>query len=440
VSDPTGTGIVTFGNNVTVGNRLIIDGHDVNQNKLDDPFATSTNFLLPRQGANILTYFGVGKGIDYQAVIKGYIDPATAKSAHNYGPDLVAFLQTLGMPAQTQAAAWTTFNALPSKLQNVFVDKVYFNELKLAAANANFSAGYNIVGTLFPTAYGYTDNGVNGAGLVKAVATGNLDMLHATIKTLQAGLVAVANADGTQTSTAVGGDVTIMGPGGNVTVGSQAVELNSHLTASALGILTLDNGVIDSFTDGSLLVNESRILTVQGGDIILWSSNGDLDAGRGAKTTVDFKPLSVNFDPSDLQTINLNGLVSGAGIGTIQSTPDAPAASATLIAPRGTVNAGDAGLRTSGNLSIIALRVLNAANISALGAVSGVPQVSSVNLGSLESASSTAGAGAQAAQDAVAAAANRNAQVGVRHLPDLITVEVLGFGDCDPDAGKKCQE
>jgi Filamentous haemagglutinin family outer membrane protein len=187
-------------------------------------------------------------------------------------------------------------------------------------------------------------------------------------------------------------------------------------------------------------VNESRVLTVQGGDMILWSSNGDLDAGRGAKTSVDFMPLSVVFDNGDLQTIDLNGLVSGAGIGTIQSTPDAPAASASLIAPRGTVNAGDAGLRSSGNLDIIALRVLNAANISSLGAVSGVPQANSVNLGALESASGTAGGAAKAAEDSVAEAASRGNQTLAPKTSSLVNVDVLGFGDCDPEAGKKCAE
>lgn len=439
-SDATGTGIVTFGNNVTVGNRLMIDGHDTNQQKLVDPFATGTNTLLPRQGAAIIALFGVGNGIDYQAVTKAYIDPATATSSHNYSSDLVSFLQTLGQPAQSPAAAWTSFQALSANLQHIFVEQVYFNELKLTGTTKDFTAGYKLAATLFPTSFGYTDNGVAGSASAERVATGDLEMLHATIKTLQSTTESVTNTDGSQSSLAVGGDVMILGPGGDVTVGSQAIELNTHLTASALGILTLDNGKISTFTDGSVLVNQSRILTVQGGDIVLWSSNGDLDAGRGAKTTVDFKPLSVNFDPWSLQTINLNGLVSGAGIGTIQSTPDAPTASATLIAPRGTVNAGDAGLRSSGSLAIVALRVLNASNISALGAVSGVPQAASVNLGSLESASSTAGAGAQAAQDAVAAAASRNAPVSVKKMPSLVTVEVLGFGDCDPDAGRACQQ
>jgi filamentous hemagglutinin family protein len=439
LSDPNGTGIITFGDTVTVGNRISLLGTNLSSQAIDDPFATGANFLLPRQGADIVTLFGVAKGMDDAAVIKAYIDPATATSATNYGPALLAFVQRLGLTAQSASAAWSAFQTLPAKLQDVFVDQVYFNELKLAGDNKDFAAGYSIVNTLFPTSLGYTNNGPNGDGPATQVATGDLEMLHATIKTLQASTVTVTAADGTQSSVAVGGDIYILGPGGNIDVGSQATEINTFFTASALGILTLDDGVIDTFTDGSLLVNQSRVLTVQGGDIILWSSNGDLDAGKGAKTTVDFKPLSVNFDPNDLQTINLNGLVSGAGIGTIQSTPDAPVASATLIAPRGTVNAGDAGLRSSGNLAIVALRVLNAANISALGAVSGVPQVNSVNLGALESANSTAGQAARTAEDSVAAA-GRNAQTAPRTLPSLITVEVLGFGDCDPEAGKKCDE
>ena len=441
-SDATGTGIITWGNNVTVGNRLMTIVNESSPSDIDanDPFATGTNFLLPRQGADIVTLFGVGKGSDDQAVINGYINPATASSAHNYSGNLVAFLQTLGLPAQSEANAWTTFNALPVKLQDIFVDQVYFAVLQAAGTSKDFSAGYNIINTLFPTAYGYTNNGPDGAGPATQVSTGNLDMLHATIKTLQAGLNTIENAGGTQSTVAVGGDITVMGPGGNVDVGSQAVELNANLTASALGILTLDDGTLDSFTDGNLLVNQSRVLTVQGGDIILWSSNGNLDAGKGAKTTVDYRPLSVNFDPSDLQTINLNGLVSGAGIGTIQSTPDAPPASVYVNAPRGIFNAGAAGARTTGNIVVAAKECQNCGNIAAVGTITGTPGAVSVNLGLAESASSTAGAGAQAADEAVAAAAKSNAPIGVRHLPSLITVEVLGFGDCDPDSGQKCEE
>src|SRR5262249_47440798 len=78
--------------------------------------------------------------------------------------------------------------------------------------------------------------------------------------------------------------------------------------------------------------------------------------------------------------------------------------------PRGAVNAGDAGLRSSGDLSIAALLVLNASNITSLGTVSGVPQAAAVNLGALESSSAVSGQAAQAAEAAVAAAANRGQQ------------------------------
>src|SRR5262249_11919941 len=267
-----------------------------------------------------------------------------------------------------------------------------------------YSLGYSLIDTLYPSSFGYTDNSPSPISpntllpepgtQVQRVETGNLDLLHATIKTLQSASTPVHSMTvpplsilkTTKTPTgedvffdftpklntnpgAVGGDIMVLGPGGGVNVGTTAVEINAKLSNSAVGVLTLNNGVIDTFTDGSVLVNQSRILTVQGGDIVMWASNKGLDAGRGPQTTVDFKPLSVNFSPVSLQTINLNGLVSGAGIGTIQSTPDAPKASAFLIAPRGIVNAGDAGLRSSGNINIAALLVLNAANIATVGTV-----------------------------------------------------------------------
>jgi hypothetical protein len=332
--------------------------------------------------------------------------------------------------------------------------------------------GYAALGTLFPAQLpadlaqsplnalpsdgtvdpddGYTDNDkLQANGLPVLRSTGDLDLLHATVKTMQSAGRSVVGADGTTSVVAVGGDITILGPGGSIDVGTTAQEIRGNaqingnevrnrLSNSSLGILTLNNGAINILTDANVLVNQSRILTVQGGDILMWSSNGNLDAGRGAKTTVDFKPLSVNFDPADLQTINLNGLVSGAGIGTIRSTPDAPSASTALLAPRGIVNAGDAGLRSSGNLDIVALIVLNALNIASQGAVSGVPEVNAVNLGALESAASSGGQAARIAEDSVAATSNRGAQTTARTVPSLITVEVLGFGDCDPESGRSC--
>jgi filamentous hemagglutinin family protein len=444
VASKTGTGIISFGNTLVVGNRLLVNDQNPQSSNFNT-FADDENFLLPQRGADIIALFGVGKGVDYQAVISQYIDPATATSTINYLPALQLFVQGLngGGALPSASAAWTQFNALPSDLQDVFVDNVFFNELQVAGSTKQFAEGYQAIDALFQPAVGYTDNCPNnicpsGPPTLPRVSTGNLDLLHATIKTLQSATVPIEQLGGFTGAGAVGGDIEIFGPGGNIDVGSTALEVNKNLKPSQLGILTLDNGVIDTFTDGSVLVDQSRILTVQGGNILMWSSNGNLDAGRGAKSTVDFTPLTVFFDNADVQFLNLNGLVTGAGIGTIQATSDAPAASAELVAPRGEVNAGAAGLRSSGNLVIAAAVVVNAANIAVAGSVSGVPQATSVNLGSLESASNAGGQASNAAES-IAGSLNRVNPSAGQQLPAIITVEVLGYGDCDPSANTSCR-
>ncbi|WP_295849516.1 filamentous haemagglutinin family protein [Tardiphaga sp.] len=95
------------------------------------------------------------------------------------------------------------------------------------------------------------------------------------------------------------------------------------------------------------------------------SSNGDVDAGRGARTTLSFPPLKVNFNQDDIQTVDLGGLVSGTGI------------------------------RVSDDLGILALCVANAANIQVGGKSSGVPTVEAPNIGGLTAANNTASAAAK---------------------------------------------
>ncbi len=449
-SDPIGTGIVTFGNTVVVGNRRIFSSADPNA---ADPFATSANNKLARRGADIVALFGVGNGVDYQAVIQDYVNPATSTSPRNYLPALVDYLETLGYPALSQADAWTAFTKLSAGLQHIFADKVFVSELAIpgdvnGCCYKQYSVAYSVINTLFPAALGYTDNNVTGDQQPVLKKTGDLDLLHATIKTLQSATVATLNPDGTFSDTAVGGDVTLLGPGGNINVGTTALDINTppaqsplfhpKLSNSSLGILTLDNGAINTFTDGSVLVNQSRILTVQGGDILMWSSNGDLDAGRGAKTTVDFKPLSVNFDATDLQTINLNGLVSGAGHRHHPIHPRCPRGVGVPQRPARHGQFRRCGLRSSGALNVVAQAIANGLNYISSGPTSIDTGLSSISLSSLESSSSTGGQAARIAEESVAAAASRGAQTGVQSAPALFTVEVLGFGDCDPESGTRC--
>ncbi|WP_426407593.1 filamentous haemagglutinin family protein [Bradyrhizobium ganzhouense] len=332
--------------------------------------------------------------------------------AHRYVSELRDFLARIDRPVTSDDAAWSIFQSLPQDLQHVFADQVFFAELKAvgqaqAVTPGTYQRGYTAVNTMFPGDFGYTQNalggGTNGANTLKH--TGDLDLLHATIQTR------------------LGGNISIFGPGGTIRVGSLALEPNNLLKPNDLGILTLGVGDINTFTDGSVLVNSSRVMTQQGGDILMWSSNGDLDAGRGAKTTLSFPPLQVVFDSNDYQSVDLGGLVSGAGIAVIQSSKVAKKSSAYLLAPRGTVDAGDAGIRVSGNLVIAAVQVVNAGNIQVGGTATGVPTITAPNIGALSAASNTAGAAAKSAEPPTASGNNDRASVFI--------VEVVGYGGGD---------
>lgn len=428
-------GIASLGNASLwpVGNRYVSQGsnglYDIALLGPVNAITKKRNELLPGTGADIITMFGVANGINYDGysavdqatnqsvyhpgVIGTYIDPANASRVdHNYIGELKDFLVSIGRSASTDAEAWSIFHSLPKDLQHVFADKVFFAELKAvgkaqSATSGNYQRGYEAINTMFPADFGYTQNtlggGTNGANALKH--TGDLDLLHATIQTR------------------LGGDISIFGPGGTIRVGSLAIEPNPLLKPNDLGILTLGRGDINTFTDASVLVNSSRIMTQQGGDILMWSSNGDLDAGRGAQTTLSFPPLAVVFNSDDYQSVDLGGLVSGAGIAVVQSSKLAAKSNAYLLAPRGTVDAGEAGIRVSGNLTIAAVQVVNAGNIQVGGTATGIPTVTAPNIGALSAASNTAGAAAKSAEPPTAGGNNDRASVFI--------VEVVGYGGGD---------
>jgi hypothetical protein len=183
-----------------------------------------------------------------------------------------------------------------------------------------------------------------------------------------------------------------------------------------------------------MLVAQSRIMAEQGGDILLWSSNGNLDAGKGAKTSVSAPPPLYACDIDFICSVDIKGKVSGAGIATLQSLPDVPVGDANLIAPRGTVNAGAAGSRVSGNLNVaaLALAIANVANIQVQGKSTGLPVVAAVDTGALTAAGAATSAVTQMAQNLV-----RNNASGVPQRHWIITVQVEGFGDSDDDDARK---
>ena len=66
-----------------------------------------------------------------------------------------------------------------------------------------------------------------------------------------------------------------------------------------------------------MLLGLSRVMTTFGGDILAWSAKGDINAGRGSKTTVLFTPPKLVYDNVGNVEISPQVPSSGAGIATL---------------------------------------------------------------------------------------------------------------------------
>ncbi|WP_250626016.1 filamentous haemagglutinin family protein [Pinirhizobacter soli] len=396
---------------------------------------------LPHESADVNVAFGVGPGVATQDFIARYVDNANqADGLGDATADLVAFMEQrvagqvvdTGLVADKKQVtlspeqARALFDAQPEYVQRLFAEKELFKFLAVVGSDYNnasspffnkYQRGYAAIDTLFPASYGYTANGAGQGGLngaAQTVDTGDLDIRGSTIQTQQ------------------GGDVTVVGPGGQALLGStsapsQIVDGGGNVLAgpNTMGVLTLEQGNINMFTDRSVLLAQSRIFTEQGGDLVMWSSNGDINAGQGAKTSSEIPPPTYQCTLEAWCRIDARGEVSGAGIATLQTVAGGPEGDVFLIAPRGTVDAGDAGIRVAGNLVIAAARVANADNIQVKGEAIGVPVTAQVNVGALNAANAAASAASKVAEDVA-----RKQQDDARdRMPSIISVQVLSQGN-----------
>jgi Filamentous haemagglutinin family outer membrane protein len=338
------------------------------------------------------------------------------KVVATYQDQLVAWLQKqYGFKGSTTDAL-AYFESLPLEQQSVFLLQVYFSELNETGLQYNdptsqfyhtYVRGNEAIATLFPTV------GPNGQ---KITYNGSLTMFSASSGN------AVTDSS---VLTDFGGGITTVVPGGQTIVGVSGVTPGAHA-----GILTQGSGDIDMYSGGSVLLGESRVLTTFGGNIVIWSATGDINAGIGAKGTVIFAPPGIVYD--DYADIVLSPTVpsSGAGIGTLAPIPDLPPGNLNLVAPEGTIDAGEAGIRASGNANLAARVIINAANITVAGKTTGIPTIVSPNVAAVTAASNAVGAANNVAAEVTKQQMPGNDQALV---PSIITVEVLGYGGGDSD-------
>ncbi|WP_212627360.1 filamentous haemagglutinin family protein [Pseudomonas sp. PP3] len=369
-----------------------------------------------RPGASLVLQAGVGaEGLDYTRFIARYLDPKNlavsgtplaaqpGKVVKTYDEELRSWL-TLGYGFngnEEQARAF--YAALPSAEQAVFARQVYFAELRAGGLEyadeggprqGSYLRGRNAIAALFPT----TD------------VAGNTLRYDGDI-TLYGGA---------GVKTLFGGDIQMLTPGGG-----QVFGVEGAAPPSTSGVVTQGEGNIQLYSQGSILLGQSRVMTTFGGSILGWSAEGDINAGRGSKTTVVFTPPKRVYDTWGNVTLSPTVPSTGAGIATLNPIAEVPPGDIDLIAPLGTIDAGEAGIRVSGNINIIALRVVNAANIQVQGKSSGIPVTASVNTGAIISASSAATSATQAAEDM-----SRQQQAAARkNLPSIVTVQVLSLGN-----------
>ncbi|WP_457394680.1 filamentous hemagglutinin family protein, partial [Roseateles sp. P5_E1] len=275
-----------------------------------------------------------------QELLAALASPAQLHALGDYVRSLGAAQSGVG-----DAQALTAFEALPLTQQMPWLNRQLVTELQAAGSAAAalagderwraYAPGYAAINTLFPI------------GGLTARPSGELRLPTSQIKTLQQA------------------DIRLLAPGGGANAG-EIVASGLPKPPTELGLVTVNGGAIAAAVRDDFAVNQSRVFTLAKGDLLLWASAGNIDAGRGAKTVTGAPAPVLRLDDQGNLVFDTSGSFSGSGIAVLNADSNL-----FLFAPAGEINAGEAGIRSKGNATLAAERLVNAIDIQVGGKTTG---------------------------------------------------------------------
>ncbi|ATE60505.1 filamentous haemagglutinin family protein [Thauera sinica] len=344
-----------------------------------------------------------------------------------YDAALLAAMRTRsGDAAMDLDTARAAFAALPGDAQNVFyqTQRPVLNEILFAGVRYagrlgdalgqgadGYAPGYTILGKTFGSSSGSGDKG-------------NIEVFMSQIKTEQdvENVYSLATAHLAPDQQEHASAIALLAPLGAINVGVPGGEAGDP---TRTGLVAIGKGNVNLIAEDSIEVGPSRIFTLDGGAIQGWSSESDIDGGSSPKTAAATPPPTLR-PVGDGFVLDVSGSVSGGGIATLKKDPSVRNAPVRLFAPRGAVDAGDAGIRVSGDLEIGAQQIIGADNISVGGTLS------SSAAPPPPAAPATVPAAASTSQSETTAALpgqGLGERDGQREASSLLSVEVVALGD-----------
>lgn len=342
-----GTGIDVHG----PGNLVVGAGRNVSLGISSGILAKGNreNALLPDGSADVTVLAGVNLAdTAYEQALRD--DSALAQLVRNdsaYGQLLRSFLTARGVAAEDQALdadqAWQMLQALPKEQQLLFVNQALIGQVRAAGReaaalsgaerDAAYAKAYAAIEAIFPTS---------------ATASGSINMGSSAIKTNQDSAIVT------------------LAPYGGLNVGQ--LTSNAGTSSASLGLVTTNGGSVSALVRDDVAVNQSRVFTVGQGDMLIWSSTGNIDAGKGAKTVASAPAPLYRLDPNGNVQVDTSGSFSGSGIAVLSKD-----SALDLYAPKGEINAGDAGIQSKGSAFFGAQRFVGADNLQVGGPTVGAP-------------------------------------------------------------------